>query len=201
MSKPLHSITFPGLDEQYLVAPGGYGLGISDCININSGFKNITKNGWWISTTDTPDGSWWRCLATVTNGGKDIVLDAWSLDGKYNAKLSKNGGDWGEWEWVNPPLGLDIEYRTTERFQSRPVYCKLIGFGSGPNNTTKSFAHGIENIYIVVEWSCHNINTGTNISQATNIVAVTIDRTNINVTTSANESAWNMRFLVKYVKN
>lgn len=40
-------------------------------------------------------------------------------------------------EWVNPPMLLGVEYRTTERYQGRPLYTKLVDFGSLPNNTTK----------------------------------------------------------------
>ena len=33
-------------------------------------------------------------------------------------------------EWVNPPMILGIEYRTTERYLGKPVYTKLIEFPS-----------------------------------------------------------------------
>lgn len=36
---------------------------------------------------------------------------------------------WGEWEYENPPMVEDVEYRTTERFNGKPVYTKLINFG------------------------------------------------------------------------
>ena len=33
---------------------------------------------------------------------------------------------WGAWEWVNPPMQLGIEYRTTERYIGKPVYVKVV---------------------------------------------------------------------------
>lgn len=46
-------------------------------------------------------------------------------------------GTWGEWEWVNPPMSLGVEYRTTERWNGMPVYTKLVDCGAMPNNSTK----------------------------------------------------------------
>lgn len=44
---------------------------------------------------------------------------------------------WGEWEWVNPPMALGVEYRTTERFLGKPVYVKVIQAGFNPAGMNK----------------------------------------------------------------
>lgn len=44
---------------------------------------------------------------------------------------------WQPWEWVNPPMLLGVEYRTTERYKGKPVYVKAVDFGALPNTTTK----------------------------------------------------------------
>ena len=36
-------------------------------------------------------------------------------------------------EWFNPPMQLGVECRTTERFNGKPVYVKLIDVGPMPN--------------------------------------------------------------------
>ena len=36
-------------------------------------------------------------------------------------------------EYLNPPMELGVEYRTTERYLGEPVYIKLINLGSLPN--------------------------------------------------------------------
>lgn len=51
-------------------------------------------------------------------------------------------------EWINPPMILGVEYRTTERYLGKPVYVKAIDFGELPNNSAKSVAHGISNMDI-----------------------------------------------------
>lgn len=52
-------------------------------------------------------------------------------------------GKWGPWEWINPPVELGIEYRTTERYLGKPVYVKMVDFGALPNANYKFV--GIEN--------------------------------------------------------
>jgi hypothetical protein len=49
---------------------------------------------------------------------------------------------WHEWECVNPPMAVDVEYRTTERYLGKPVYTKVIYCDILPNTAYKLFAHG-----------------------------------------------------------
>lgn len=49
---------------------------------------------------------------------------------------------WQPWEWENPPMVAGTEYRTTERYDGKPVYAKTIscsGFNTELNGS-KSFA-------------------------------------------------------------
>ena len=39
-------------------------------------------------------------------------------------------------EWINPPIQLGVEYRTTERYRGKPVYIRLEEIAALPNNTT-----------------------------------------------------------------
>ena len=48
-----------------------------------------------------------------------------------------NNGVWGPWEWVNPPMQVGVEYRTTERYLRKPVYAKTVNMGDLPNNAVK----------------------------------------------------------------
>lgn len=41
-------------------------------------------------------------------------------------------GGWQPWEWVNPPMLTGVEYRTTERYLGKPVYCKVVDCGTVP---------------------------------------------------------------------
>lgn len=179
-------------------APAGYGLGTM-CKSIDK-ITDITENGWWVTNGDTPDGNWWVCISFAVNNSKDIIVKAWNLGGSFSAKCSKISGEWQPWEWENPPLYSDTEYRTTERHGGKPVYYKSVSFGSGPNNTTKIVEHGAKNVLNVLEWHCYNVNSGTNVEQATHVTTVTVSNTTISVTTNDNEAAWTLRFIIKYTK-
>ena len=48
---------------------------------------------------------------------------------KHKIDSSDPAGIWDPLEWVNPPMQLGVEYRTTERYLGKPVYCKLVDFG------------------------------------------------------------------------
>lgn len=48
----------------------------------------------------------------------------------------------GEREWINPPMVLGEEYRTTERLDKLVVYTKMTSFGEMPHNSSKT-AHNV----------------------------------------------------------
>ena len=52
-------------------------------------------------------------------------------------------------EWLNPPMELGVEYRTTERYRGEPVYVKTILVASLPNNSTMAVETGIPAYYII----------------------------------------------------
>lgn len=188
-------------------APAGFGLGTM-CKSVTSIF-DIKSNGWWLTNGDTPDGNYWLCLSFTANNTADnnpdtIVIQAKSVTGNMSARRSKINGVWGPWEWENPPLGLNTEYRTTERFDKNPVYCKLVLFGTGPNKTEKSVSHNISRIANVIEWHCYNYNSGTNIEQAPGVDYITVNKTDMIIssvaTTNGNIADWYIYFIIKYTK-
>ena len=128
-------------------APAGYGLGgngteVSD-------WNNATKNGFYRDAKGTeekhsPFIGVWSCGYVTTWSSGALVQVAFGfpyVNGKY-VKCEKNrgyaNGGWGEWEWVNPPMQLGVEYRTTERYFGKPVYAKTIDCGTVPLNTQKT---------------------------------------------------------------
>lgn len=46
------------------------------------------------------------------------------------------GSKIGAWEYVNPPIQLGVEYRTTERYLGKPVYKQLMNWGHAPTQGT-----------------------------------------------------------------
>ena len=86
----------------------------------------------------------WRCKADY--GTAQI--------GNYNGSLTCRkrtlyGGVWQEWEWPDPPMSVGTEYRTTQRWQRKAVYTKLVNVGNLPNSTTKTVAHNAAAVQII----------------------------------------------------
>lgn len=69
--------------------------------------------------------------ATLFNcGAAEPFFNGW--------RMYKEKGVWSPFEWVNPPMKLGVEYRTTERWDQKPVYCIAWPGGAFPNNTNKT---------------------------------------------------------------
>ena len=49
-----------------------------------------------------------------------------------HAEVRRNcyDGTFFSWEWVNPPMKAGVEYRTTERYNGKPIYTKLANLGT-----------------------------------------------------------------------
>lgn len=79
-------------------------------------------------------------------------------------RMLKDNGNWQPVEWINPPMTLGTEYRTTERYLGKPVYTKVVNCGNLPDGTTAEVAHGIANVGIVVgaQAIASNLDTGFN---------------------------------------
>lgn len=62
-------------------------------------------------------------------------------------RKARVNGVWCPLEWVNPPMALGKEYRTTERWKGKPVYAIAFVFGELPNASTKiKYAPAAKNV-------------------------------------------------------
>lgn len=104
-------------------------------------------------------------------------------------------------EYQNPPMLLGVEYKTTERYNGQPVYCKLVNFGALPNATQKVVKHNIPNVSSVISvyGSAQDqaIGVGAFGAQVTGINA---DNTNVAIWTSADLSNYSAYVAIKYTK-
>ena len=57
-------------------------------------------------------------------------------------RMLKDNGVWRPVEWINPPMELGVEYRTTERYLGKPVYTQIVQFDN--LSTNQAFAPGGE---------------------------------------------------------
>ena len=121
-------------------APAGFGLGLSgppatdDC-------NTATKNGWYHvygGTLNKPFGQVGALLVACRASSQMYQLffvgETYGTGGSCIIVRSMYGGEWGPWEWVSPPMELGVEYRTTERYQGKPVHKKRFTTNALPNN-------------------------------------------------------------------
>lgn len=159
---------FPPIDAEHLnkieqgianSAPGGFGLGVAggQSLSATDDLDTVTKNGvyQWSSSLpkNAPTG---YCKMRVWNGADWIsqeIMSAYANEKDSIRRRVFNNNVWGPFEWVNPPMALGVEYRTTERYMGKPVYAQLIDCGYGPNNSNAHATKAIENIDTIVRWS------------------------------------------------
>ena len=150
--------------ENIGAAPGGFGLGEElprsvstaaevDAITANSVVRyanNLTN----LVDGDSGDCTRYAIVVTYSVNTTDKAQDTYCYGGGAHGDVmlhrGRSGNTWLPWEWVNPPMQLGVEYRTTERYLGKPVYVKLINCGNLPNGTTKEVAHGITNLDFIV---------------------------------------------------
>lgn len=108
----------------------------------NGGYADVYFN------KDTDDYSKFTVIVSFT-GPVDVLDDASGC--AYQAVLKRTYAGWKQWEYVNPPMELGVEYRTTERYLGKPVYVKLVDFGALPNTASKYVDPNISNFEKLIE--------------------------------------------------
>lgn len=123
---------------------------------------DTTYNNGWYFANDVNIAGFSQATIRVDSSGRTIYQTAYvaQRDGYVLRRClvdtigSPPQNSFGPWEWVNPPMQLGVEYRTTERYLGKPVYVKVVYLGAGPAaNTEKSVAHGISNMAHIVDYA------------------------------------------------
>lgn len=166
---PVHLYTVEyGIQKQQLKysekAPNGYGLGSRYGRSIESTDLNtIFENGWYSfnghgTLINGPEGLEVNNFAILEvstsayidnspmNSVQIYTIGHGGLEG-YQLKRRYNGTNWSAWCWINPPMSVGVEYRTTERYMGLPVYTSLIDTGVVTNG--KNIAHGVTMTHLV----------------------------------------------------
>ena len=120
-------------------APAGYGLG-TDAVIVDN-WDNAVANGFYTSNKGGPTSGWfYGFVHSYDSTGKWVIQKVWQNDGGGGGFCSAErrcaGGTWGEWEWVQPPMVLGVEYRTTERHNGAVVYAVRLTVGELLNKGT-----------------------------------------------------------------
>ena len=196
-------------------APYGYGLGrasgaetaIEDC-------DSAIYNGWYnVHNTAANKPFTVSGMMRVDSYNANNVVQTFftpNLSQSYTATVRREcfNGVWSEWEWIDPPMVLGIEYRTTKRWKGQPVYRMAVEFGALPNKTTKSVTYNATNTdYTPISYGLLTsskrviISTGYDdyISMNTPIVVV-VGAHDIKVTTTVDMSTHTATAWVEYTK-
>ena len=200
-------------------APAGYGLGGMNADNMTKVFPDTidstTQAGWYVYY----DPSYTNLVGLAFSGGLLVIPRFYGTVqiffprgaddnghihmyvGTYAIRVRNDEGIWSEWDIVNPPMLAGEEYRTTERYNGKPVYVQYINFGLMPNATTKTVAHKIQGITSVIDvygnMSDVYLASGSYHDHITNVWA---DNTNVYVKTSIDLSSIYGAAVLKYVK-
>ena len=120
-------------------APAGYGLGPAKSLTSADDINTLKGNGWyhWHSSSKpanipTLPGTYYMShLRVWGNDGGCCCQEIMDMtdSGLRGAKVQRTiyGDTAYDWEWVNPPMVKDVEYRTTERINGKAVYKKNDG--------------------------------------------------------------------------
>lgn len=190
-------------------APAGYGLGSAlpnaDCTDANE----AVRSGWYRCSgmANTPYTEGWLYVASRDSNW--IYQEFYGALDAYNTRLTRvcAAGTWREWEYINPPLDLGVEYRTTERWRRSAVYVMAIDVGAMPNAARKSVSFtipsGTVDRFLSVTGSTSQGDALPYVTTTTGYrlaVAKGASQHQIIITTDADKSAYTAIAVVKYTK-
>ena len=138
-------------------APAGYGLGENAAACPNSDCNQAVNSGWYtVSGSNTANGPGENGVMLVLRRNSSCI---WQYHFSYSANPSVRrrmciSDAWYEWEWVNPPMVLGVEYRTTERWNGKAVYTKLIDCGEAANDADINTGLNYNTYQIIRHHSC-----------------------------------------------
>ncbi len=136
--------------------------------------------------------------AVLSNiGSADAGLCGWRMF-KLRHPSSSSPAVWMPFEWEHPPMKIGVEYRTSERYNGKPVYAKAINFGRAPNATYKDVSHGIENFSQLVSYT--GMMGGANLIETSALDNIQIDASNIRITTNSDVSVNYVYLVLRYTK-
>ena len=197
-------------------APGGFGLGQENMVAIDD-CNNAVLSGWYATdspTANTPGGNGEAGVLCVSRRfDSRIYQEFHGINGGQYSRVfasrvtygdNSTGLQWGPWEWLNPPMTIGAEYRTTERFWGNPVYYKIVDCGKIADN--KQVEHGIVNMRDCI--SFQGLRGGmpmpsisnNNLSDPWSYYVADVDRTKITLACGTSAAGDTCHVMLKYTK-
>ena len=130
-----------------------------------------------------------------------IRQDAWNALGQPDHFVRYAvDGVWTPWEYVNPPMQLGVEYRTTERYSGKPVYAKAVNIGKlFSSYDRKEVDHGVSDMEACIE--CKGLVGQQNLIPNKDVTSVTVDSTTIVIEHNGFSGQPEAVVIIKYTKS
>lgn len=149
---------------------------------------------------------------SATREGFECAMPAYFTGGISGAEPAFESPDFpgcyirtvgGETEWLNPPMVPGVEYRTTERWRGKPVYTKLMDFGTLPNATMKSLPTGIQSLGEVVDigGTVQSTSAWNGLHSLGQLTDVWVEQGKLSVMTAGDLSGRTALIRLRYTKN
>lgn len=199
-------------------APDGFGLGdIGKRLTPEDNLDQVKTNGWYRWQRSTPPQgtlpstigqSMDATLIRVWGNGAVCYQESINItdDSRHGCLCVRTiyGSTIFPWEWVNPPMESGVEYRTTERFQGRSVYYKIVDCGQIADN--KQVEHGIGNMRDCI--FCQGLRgampmpsiSNNDLSDPWSYYIADVDRTKITLACGTTAAGGNCHVILKYTK-
>lgn len=131
-------------------APTGFGLGAKGkMLSSTDDLNTIWQSGWYRWGESVPanapvflNNNKYSYMRVDGADEKTYTQTAYSVFGDAKGifmtrNITENVVD--DWKFINPPMKVGVEYRTTEWWKGKTVYTKLIDFGASANG--RSIVH------------------------------------------------------------
>jgi len=167
--------------------------------------NDVRTNGWydWLSGSapaNAPGGpcTGSMCSMRVFSRGCACIQECCDTTSYRGCRIQRTLNDdvIGEWEWINPPMVTGYEFRTTQRYNGKPVYMQLVNFGALPASSTKSVT--VAGMYYPI--SIVGTTSGSRSIPHANYIMVRGSSQSIEVATTIDYSNTTATLLVKYLK-
>ena len=190
-------------------APDGYGLGTGFANAPGLDANQIVANGVYAASKNVPiEGVTYIVDTKVGTNGQNQIQYAYAYRPSSGAPTAStvqrricDSGNWGAWEWINPPMLLVVEYRTVERYNGNPVYATAVNCGVAVDGA-KSVAHGSANVGSIVSATPQDFTVpGCGpYGDGSNALFATADAANITVYARGSYVGHTVRVVIKYTK-
>lgn len=125
------------------------------------------------------------------------------ISSAYVKIIVRISGTWGDFCYENPPMVLGVEHSTTERWNDKVVYTKLIDLGALPNAGTKTVDNLVEHVDRIVDAVFNTARTDACFYNQPEVLSWYIGSYGsayISITTNTDMSNTTARVALKYTK-